>query len=218
MRGEEVNEIFITSNGVKGDRRHAFRSSANRAEFPYFTAREQRHMLRFHPRVAHDGTVSVATPDGTTLAIDDPALLAVLRDGVDPRHEVTLMRSDRALTDAAPVSLFSVQTVQKLSAETGTPWDKRRFRANIYLDVPDSDGFAEDKLVGRAIRIGSSAVISVAERDSRCMMITLDPDTAAKAPALLKTVAQLHAGNAGVYGTVLTEGPVRIGDPVHLIE
>jgi MOSC domain-containing protein YiiM len=50
------------------------------------------------------------------------------------------------------------------------------------------------------------------------MMITLDPDTAEKTPAILKTVAQAHEGMAGVYGAVLVEGIVRKGDPVELLD
>jgi MOSC domain-containing protein YiiM len=49
------------------------------------------------------------------------------------------------------------------------------------------------------------------------MMITLDPDTAEKTPAILKTVAQAHSGMAGVYGAVLAEGMIRKGDPVELL-
>jgi hypothetical protein len=48
-------------------------------------------------------------------------------------------------------------------------------------------------------------------------MITLDPETAEKSPALLKAIAQKHEGKAGLYGAVLTEGMVRKGDPVELI-
>ena len=40
------------------------------------------------------------------------------------------------------------------------------------------------------------------------MMITLDPDTGEKEPAILKKVAQAHAGMAGVYGAVLVEGMI----------
>jgi len=50
------------------------------------------------------------------------------------------------------------------------------------------------------------------------MMITLDPETAEKTPALLKNVAQMHKGTAGVYATVLGEGTVRKGDPVELLD
>ena len=50
MRGEELDEMFAGFSGVYGDRVFAFRSSANRKAFPYFTARDQREMLRFRPR------------------------------------------------------------------------------------------------------------------------------------------------------------------------
>jgi uncharacterized protein YcbX len=57
----------------------------------------------------------------------------------------------------------------------------------------------------------------VLERDPRCMMITLDPDTAEKTPAILKQVAQAHEGMAGLYGAVLMGGMLRKGDPVELL-
>lgn len=37
--------------------------------------------------------------------------------------------------------------------------------------------------------------------DVRCMMINLDPDTAAKDARVMKTVVGLNQNNAGVYGT-----------------
>jgi MOSC domain-containing protein YiiM len=49
------------------------------------------------------------------------------------------------------------------------------------------------------------------------MMITLDPDTAEKTPAILKQVAQNHGNNIGVYGAVLVEGMVRQGDSIELL-
>ena len=50
------------------------------------------------------------------------------------------------------------------------------------------------------------------------MMVTLDPDTAEKTPAVLKAVGKSHQGMAGVYGAVLTEGMIRKGDPVELLD
>ena len=134
------------------------------------------------------------------------------------KHELKLLRSERALTDCGPLSLFSIQTVRKLEEETGSAVDKRSFRANIYLDLPSSGAFAEDNFVGRNLRLGSKAVVTIVKRDGRCMMITLDPDTAEKTPAILKTVAQAHEGKAGVYAAVLSEGMVRKGDPRRVIE
>lgn len=245
MRGEELDEIFAGYAGVYGDRLFAFESSASPKGFPYFTGREQRQMLRYRPRFrfpdkaarpvnlteaeklgpgitplyadSRDLILDVETPDGKTVAIDDPALIEMLRAGIDAKHELTLLRSDRALTDCRPVSIFTVQSAKKLAEETGIEVDKRRFRANVYLDLTSSDGFAEDEFVGRSLRIGSKVVISIVQRDSRCMMITLDPDTAEKEPVLLKKVAQAHSGMAGVYGAVLVEGMLRKGDSVELL-
>ena len=221
MRGEELEQIFVGRGGVQGDRLFAFRSSAAREDFPYFTAREQHQMLRYRPQFrASDAsplTVDVQTPDGDTLAIDDPELMTRLRAGADPRHELTLLRSDRAFADAYPVSVISLQTVRRLADEISLPTDKRQFRANIYVDMPDTAGLAENEFVGRSLRIGSEVVVSVIERDTRCMMITIDPDTVAKTPPLLRQVAKHHGGTAGVYGSVLVEGTVRKGDAIELL-
>ena len=224
MRGEELDEIFVRRGGVQGDRMFAIGNSAARPEFPYFTGRERREMLLYRPRIRQfhrrdvsDGMVEVEMPSGETLAVDDPELLERLAAGITTPGNLHLMRSQQALADAYPVSIISVQTAARLGAEAGTPADKRRFRANIYLDLPGSDGFLENTFVARSLRIGAEVVAAIIERDSRCMMITLDPDTAAKTPAVLKQVAQKHEGTAGVYGNVLSEGTIRRGDVVELL-
>src|SRR5207248_4628359 len=245
MRGEELDEMFAGYAGVYGDRLFAFESSAAPKAFPYFTGREQRQLLRYRPRFRYPDkaarpvnlaeaesmppgvnpvsadpaelVVDVETPDGKTLAIDNPALIDRLRADIDQKHQLKLLRSDKAMTDCRPLSIFAVQSAKKLGEETGMTVDKRRFRANVYLDLTSSDGFAEDAFVGRSIRIGPKVIVSILERDPRCMMITLDPDTAEKSPAILKAVAQAHSGMAGVYGAVLVEGMIRKGDPVELL-
>jgi uncharacterized protein len=105
-----------------------------------------------------------------------------------------------------------------LDEEIGTSVDQRRFRANIYVDFNAASGFAEDGFVGRSIRMGSKVVISILERDPRCAVITLDPDTGESTPKFLRQVAQAHQGMAGVYGAVLLEGTVRKGDAVELLD
>ena len=60
--------------------------------------------------------------------------------------------------------------------------------------------------------------MTILERDPRCVMITLDPDTGEKTPAILKKVAQAHEGMAGVYGAVMVEGMLHKGDSVELLE
>jgi len=88
----------------------------------------------------------------------------------------------------------------------------------VYVNLTSDQGFAENDLVGRSLRIGPKVVVSVLERDPRCVIITLDPDTSEKTPAVLKTVAQAHEGTAGVYGAVIVEGMLHKGDPVELLD
>ena len=244
MRGEELDEVFAGFSGIYGDRLFAFRSSASPKGFPYFTARAQTRLLQYRPRfrnpdkaarpinlteaesmganpVSADPSelmIDVETPDGRTLAIDDPALMELVRTDIDQKHQLTLMRSERAMTDCRPFSMFSLQSARQLAEETGTPMDKRRFRANVYVDLTSVEGFGENAFVGRSLRIGPKAVVTILERDPRCMMIILDPDTGEKTPAILKKLAQDHDGMAGVYGAVIVEGMLRKGDPVELLE
>ncbi len=60
-------------------------------------------------------------------------------------------------------------------------------------------------------------MIAVLERDARCKMITIDPDTAEPSGAILRKVSRAHDGMAGVYGAVLVEGTVRQGDDIELM-
>jgi uncharacterized protein YcbX len=244
MRGEELDEAFAGFSGVYGDRLFAFKSSASPKGFPYLTAREQRRLLQYRPHfrypdkaarpinlteaesmganpVSADPSelmIDVETPNGKMLGIDDPDLMDMLRTDIDQKHQLTLMRSERALTDCRPVSIFSLQSARQLAEETGKPIDKRRFRANVYVDLTSGGGFAENDFVGRSLRIGLKVVVTVLERDARCMMITLDPDTGEKTPAILKKVAQAHEGMAGVYGAVMVEGVLHKGDSVEVLD
>jgi uncharacterized protein len=244
MRGEELDEAFAGFSGIYGDRLFAFRSSASPTGFPYLTAREQRRLLQYRPRFRHPDKaarpinlteaesmganpvsadpselmVDVETPDGRTVAINDPVLMGMLRADIDQKHQLTLMRSERALTDCRPVSIFSLQSAGQLAEETGMPMDKRRFRANVYVDLTSAQAFAENEFVGRSLRIGPKVVLTILERDPRCVMITLDPDTGEKTPAILKKVAQAHEGMAGVYGAVMIEGLLHKGDSVEVID
>jgi hypothetical protein len=245
MRGEELQEAFIGFPGIYGDRLYAFRSSAAQKGFPWLTAREQEAMLLYRPKYRYperatkpgnlaeaeaigsgltpvygdvsDLMVDVETPAGECLSIDDPRLMSMLWDGIHVRHELTLLRSDRPMTDCRPVSIFSLQTARQLSKELGIDVDKRRFRANLYVDLKSGKGFGEDEFVGRTLRIGAKTAIAVLKRDSRCKITTLDPDTAQANPEVMKHLARDHEGQAGIYGAVLVEGTIRVGDEIALL-
>jgi len=240
MRGEELREAFLGFPGVFGDRIYAFHDARAPKGFPYLTGREQESMLQYRPAFRHAGIASrptnlaeaqatganpiypslddlivdVETPSGEKLAIDDPRLIGMLGRGLRDGHDLSLLRSQRALADCSPVSLISIQTARRLSDELETPIDKRRFRANIYADLGPAAGFAEDGFVGLTLHIGDKARIAILRRDSRCKMITLDPDTSQASPQIMKHLAREHEGKAGVYAVVIVEGTIRTGDEI----
>ena len=246
MSGEAMAEMFMGFSGIFGDRCYAFKNSAARKGFPYLNANVQQQMLRYRPRFRYaerammppnlteamsiapgatpanaepdDLILDVVTPSGAVVAVDDPALIEMLGEGLRGENHLTLVRSDRALTDCRPVSLISMQTIRQVEAELGFSVDKRRFRANVYLNLASGDGFAEDELVGRRLRIGSHAVIMVLERDPRCKMISLDPDTGEHNPEVFRKVVQAHGNFAGVYCAVLVEGILTTSDSIELLD
>ena len=246
MSGEAMTEMFMGFSGIYGDRCYAFKNSAARKGFPYLNANVQQQMLRYRPQFRYaeraakppnlteavniapgvtpanaepnDLILDVVTPSGAVVAVDDPALIEMLVEGLRGENHLTLVRSDRALTDCRPVSLISLQTVRQVERELGGPVDKRRFRSNIYLDLASGEGFAEDGLVGRRLRLGPKALVAVLERDPRCKLISLDPDTGDHNPDVLRKVAQSHAAFAGVYCAVLVEGILTKGDSIEVLD
>lgn len=246
MAGEAIEDAFVGYAGVFGDRACAFLNAAAPEGFPFLTARSNGAMLRYRPRfrdrdlaarpINQDAAeklgpgitplypaplerlaIDVATPAGDVLAVDDPALPALLATGNVAPEKLSLVRSDRALTDCRPLSLISLKTIAQLGDEIGLPLDARRFRANIYADLAAANGFAEDAFVGKRLRIGERVEIAVLDRDPRCKMISLDPDTGEENADVLRHVAKAHDTMAGVYCAVLTEGIVRRGDSIVLL-
>ena len=247
MAGEAIEEAFVGYAGVFGDRYCAILNAAAPEGFPYLTGRNKGQMLAYRPtfrdpelaarplnQAAAESlgpgltplypaplerlAIDVQTPMGETFAIDDPALRAELATGSIGPEKLSVVRSDRALTDCRPLSIISLKTIAQLGEEIGVTLDPRRFRANIYADLTAAGGFAEDAFIGRTLRIGERAVIAVLDRDPRCKMISLDPDTGEENSDVLRHVAKAHDTRAGVYCAVLMEGTVRRGDKIELVD
>jgi uncharacterized protein YcbX len=243
MAGEELEAAFVGFAGLMGDRAYAFVRAPGPKGFPWHTGREQEDLVLYRPRY-RDGAaatlpaeveksfamapgvspvfpetaafaVEVATPGGRTLPVGSPELKAELEERGG--HQVELRFSERSLTDCRPVSLFGNATATALGEELGMRLDRRRFRANFYADWGDGRPYREDELVGRTLQVGERLRLAVLERDPRCKMITLDPDTGREEPAVLRHVSKAHGGMAGVYAAVLVEGVVRKGDPIWLV-
>ena len=245
MRGEEVPHIYTAYTGLMGDRIYGVVAADGDPGHPWHTGRNQEEFVLYKASYASsedlllpenlDATysewapgidplypdadafkVSVATPGGLTYDdIESPAFIADLEQltGRSLRVHVT----QRGIFDARPVSLISLSTVARLGEELGINMDKRRFRANFYVEWDHQDDpFFELSLVGKILKIGKWLELAIVERDPRCTMITLDPDTAEETPRLLQHLGRKHNGDAGVFAAVLQRGRVNQGDPIVL--
>ena len=214
MGAEELDGVEVSWHGLAGDRRWAFiRDGQVRSGFPWLTMREWPELAHYRPRFAEpdrpDASVTlVRTPSGGEFDVADPALAAELGPGV------RVIKQDRGVFDTMPLSLLSTQTVAALGRLVGTELAPTRFRPNLLVDAPGGD-FPEDAWVGRVLRIGALR-LRVDQRDQRCVMVTIDPLTLQRDPAVLRAIARERDNRLGVYGSAVRPGRVVVGDPVEL--
>jgi len=214
MAGEELPRTDLGPQGLPGDRRYAFVQAASKTLFPWFTAREHPRLLLYRPAyedpASQRSRVLVTTPSGVALPVHGDELRRELEE--ESGRPLYLLGDHRGSYDIAAVSIFGLATAARIADESGTPVDPARFRANFYVD--GADAFAEERWVGRVLRLGDAARVAVTAPDERCAIVSLDPRTGASDPGVLRAIAQRHGNRAGVYGAVLTPGTVRVGDAV----
>lgn len=215
MAAEPLDTIEAGWNGFAGDRRWAFvRGGLERSGFPWLTIRENPSMWRYEPRFADpenpNGSVTlVKAPSGVEYDVVDADLAHELG------HRSTVIKQDRGVFDAMPLSLISTNTIDALGKLIGLDLDRRRFRPNILIESIDGEDTPENAWVGETLQIGGMRM-RVDKRDKRCMMINVDPVTTEKNPSVLRAVAQERQACLGVYGTIAQPGTISAGDAVTL--
>ena len=224
MAGIATESAVLGWHGLAGDRRFAFRRLGDNGGFPWLSASRLPELLLYHPvgldeRGGEPLPTHVRTPAGSHVKLGDAELSAEIAERFG--SSVELMQLKHGIFDEAAISVISLATIAGIGREAGLDLDRRRFRANIVLETQQSEPFLEDAWVGRTLVFGDSdprPVVSVTLRDLRCMMINLDPETAAQDPRVMKTVVRLNDNNAGVYATVVRSGTIRVGDRVRLVK
>lgn len=215
MRGELLDHATIGFQGIAGDRAYTFVQDGLHNLFPFLTGRECPDLMRYQPEWDRSGerpALFVRTPDGERLPIASEELRAdIERRGGRP---VRLHSDHRGNHDIAYVSVVTTATVRALAEASGVEPDHRRFRMNFVLDA-DVPPFTEATWVGRTLSVGDVR-LGITEQDRRCVMTTLDPETGASTPAVLKKAGEMNNAFVGVYASVLTAGKVRVGDDVTL--
>ena len=216
MAGEQLERVDVSWHGLAGDRRWAFvREGVVRSGFPWLTIRQRAEMWRYRPRFLEparpDASPTVVrTPAGDELDVADPALAAELGDGV------RVIKQDRGIFDTEPLSLISTQTVAAVGDLVGAKLDPTRFRPNILVELTRNGGpSSEDGWVGAVVRIGGMRM-RIDQRDSRCVIVNIDPATIESDPAVLRAIGRHRDACVGVYGSTVQPGTVAVGDVVTL--
>jgi uncharacterized protein YcbX len=124
---------------------------------------------------------------------------------------------DTAFSDGFPFLLISEASLADLNARLETPVPMRRFRPNLV--VSGCGAFAEDRW--RRIRIGA-VEFRVVKPCSRCVITTLDPETAERGTEPLKTLAAYRRRDKRIYfGQNLIHdgtGVLQLGDAIEVLE
>ncbi len=215
MAAEELEEVDVSWQGLAGDRRWAFvRDGMARSGFPWLTIRARSDMSHYRPAFLDPGRPDtsptlVITPGGQELDVVDPALADELGGGAQ------VIKQNRGVFDTLPLSLITTQTLTGLSGLVGSKLEVLRFRPNLLVEPTGDAPFPEDGWVGSELELGGLRM-RVDQRDERCVVITVDPVTTRRDPAILRAIAQKRDACVGVYGSTVQPGRVAVGDPVYL--
>jgi len=222
MGGEGLEVARLGWHGIDGDRRLAFRRIDDRGGFPWLTASKLPDLLLFAPHRRQDGAqgdlpTHVRTPDGAEMPVfgEDLAREVGRRYGAP----VQMMQLNHGIFDEASISVIASDTVREIGRLVGRSDDVRRFRPNVVVRLLQPVPFQEDEWLGGVLSFGKgddAPAIAVTERDVRCSMVNLDPDSAGSAPEVLKAIVRANQNTAGIYGAVTRIGRLAVGQTVVL--
>ncbi|WP_369601684.1 MOSC N-terminal beta barrel domain-containing protein [Hahella sp. SMD15-11] len=95
--------------------------------------------------------------------------------------------------DGFPLLVTHQASLEDLARRVGMALDMRRFRPNVVIG--GGEAWAED---GWSTLRAGEVTIALSKPCSRCVMTTLDPDTQARHPEVLRTLAGFRKTEAGV--------------------
>jgi uncharacterized protein len=122
--------------------------------------------------------------------------------------------------DSASIHVLTTGTLAHLRTLTGedAQLDPRRFRPNIVVETPPGvEGFLEDDWLEGTLEVGESVRIVQMRGTLRCVMTTHRQAELGHDLRILRTAAQHHGNQVGVWAIIGAPGTVRVGDPVVLM-
>jgi uncharacterized protein YcbX len=241
MRGESLDEAWVTERGITGDRAWAVRELERGG---IMSARTFPSLLDLRAR--YDGEpatdmaaiIKIELPDGATVLPDDPRAPAILSNLMRRRISLERVRSERLTPqeldaimrgeaypphrdffDEEVLHLVATGTLAFMrTLQPGSDFDSRRFRANLYVDTgEEADGFIEDRWLEGVLEIADQVRIVGIRPAIRCAMTTHPQSELRHDVNILRTAWQYHQAYVGVFAAVGAPGRIRVNDPVVLV-
>lgn len=177
------------------------------------------------------GLLHVALPDGSAFAAspfteDGQQILTArfteflgpeARYGADGAAPEFHFFPDHSFCDhqTQVISLIGLSSLAALEQAAGAARDKRRFRANIYIE--GTAPWEEFSWLGRKLAVGGVEMI-VQQRIDRCAATMVNPDTAERDANPVKEL-RTHFGHVdmGIFAEVTKGGEIHPGDQITLL-
>ena len=197
MAGERLDAVDLGQHGIPGDRL-VWVSGPEGIR----TARRQHRLLGLHGSIGPDGEPRI---DGHPWR--SPHALNLVRQAAG--EDAWLEPSDEEdRFDILPLLVTTDGTIAAFGR------DGRRLRPNIVIG--GVTGLAEFDWPGAVLEIGG-ARIHLHSRRGRCPMTTVDPDTLAVDPEVLRDIGRRFGGRLALNAEVLTGGRIALGDEARVV-
>ncbi len=197
MAGERLSQARIGPHGIDGDRLVWVVGSEG-----VRTARRHHRLLGLSGSIAADGHALI---NGLAWTSDEALALVKAAAGADAWLEAA---DPDERFDVLPLLIATDGAV----AEFGR--DVRRLRPNLVIG--GVEGTREFDWPGHELQIGTVR-IEIDSRRGRCPMTTVDPDTIAVDPEVLKDIGRRFGGRLALNARVLRGGVVAVNAEARLV-
>ncbi|SDO11787.1 MOSC domain-containing protein [Alkalicoccus daliensis] len=226
MRGQQVKKIEMMPYGLYGDRSHVLIDKTRSDKF--LTITQYPALLKY--TAEFDGPddknqfppLRITSPQGEILQWESNTLREKIETA--SKREVAFEAYSPEYVPFGAIEEENILIVTEASLKKLEKIYGRgeiaaaRFRPNLILSLNDEEPFTEERWIGKTLSIGTEVKLKVKRTCDRCMIITVDPDTAESDPALLKTVVKERQNQFGIYCAVETSGTIHQNDEVYLLE
>lgn len=116
----------------------------------------------------------------------------------------------------SPFHIITTASIEYLKQKLPeADWNIQRFRPNLVVEAaPEELGLVEQSWIGKRISIATTEIDCTATAP-RCGAITRAQQGFPFDTTMLRTVVKEAEQNLGIYGNILSESIVRVGDPVN---